>query len=111
MPEMWVLVMRLDLAIPGARSLKDRRQVVRSLKDRLGARFNVACAEVGRLDSWMRASLGVTAVSNEREHLRELAGEVERYARRDAGAAVGQVAKELFHYDASEPPADAADES
>src|SRR3954454_9435584 len=61
---MFVGVMRLVLQIPGARSLKDKRSVVRSFKERAQARFRVSVAEVGGLDDVRRATLGVACVSN-----------------------------------------------
>lgn len=69
---MFVGVLRLSLQIPGARSLKDRRQVVRSLKDRLRVKLGVSVAEVGALDVHQRAVLGVVAVSNEASRVDEL---------------------------------------
>src|SRR5260221_412309 len=62
---MFVGVLRLSLAIVGARSLKDKRRVVHSLKERLANRFKVSVAEVGELDDPRRAHLGVAVVSNE----------------------------------------------
>lgn len=59
-PPAYLAVLRVDLAVPGARSLKDRRQVVVSLRDRLRARFEVSCHEL-RLDDPGRASLFVTS--------------------------------------------------
>lgn len=56
---------RLELRIPDTASLKDKRQVVRSIKDRVRSRFNVSIAEVGHLDEWQRAVLAVACVSNE----------------------------------------------
>lgn len=65
---MVVGVLSLDLLIPESDSLKDKRQVLRSLLDRLHDRFNVSAAEVGDHDVWRRAQLGVACVSNERRH-------------------------------------------
>jgi hypothetical protein len=56
---------KIELRIPGSESLKAKRRVVKSLKDRLAARFAVAVAEVDRLDDWQRATLGVACVSND----------------------------------------------
>ena len=53
-----------------SRSLKDKRQVVRSIKDRLQNSFNVAVAEVDEEDNRQVAVLGVVAVSNEVSHVR-----------------------------------------
>lgn len=56
---------KVELRIPDSGSLKDKRRVVKSIKDRVQARFNVGIAEVDRLDDWQRATLGVAAVSND----------------------------------------------
>lgn len=96
--ELWVAVMRLHLAIPGARSLKDRRQVVKSLRGRIASRFNVACADVSGSESWTRAVLGLAAVSNDRAYLQGLLDEIERYARNDPGALIGSCEKDVFNY-------------
>lgn len=62
---MFIGVLRLRLEIVGARSLKDKRSVVRSMKERAQSRFRVSVAEVGVLDDPRRATLGVAVVSNE----------------------------------------------
>jgi uncharacterized protein YlxP (DUF503 family) len=62
---MFVGVCRLSLRIPGARTLKDRRRVVLSFKERTQARFRVSVAEVGALDDPRAAVLGVAVVANE----------------------------------------------
>ncbi len=69
---MFVGVLRLTLQIPGARSLKDRRKVVRSFKDRVQARLRISVAEVGGLDVHQLAIIGVSAVSNEAARVDEL---------------------------------------
>jgi uncharacterized protein YlxP (DUF503 family) len=57
--------LELELFLPEAHSLKDKRRVVKSIKDRVQGRFNVAIAEVDALDSWQRAVLGVATVGND----------------------------------------------
>ncbi len=64
-------LLTLELYLPESHSLKDKRQVVRSLKDRLRARFNVAVAELEGQDSWQRAVIGVVGISGSRPHLEE----------------------------------------
>ena len=64
-------LLTLEIHIPDARSLKDKRQVLRSLKDRLRARFNVAVAELDHQDTWQRAQVGVVSLSNDAAHLEE----------------------------------------
>lgn len=61
---MYVGVLRLTLEIPGARSLKDKRRVVLSFKERAQSRMRVSAAEVAALDDHRRAILGVAVVSN-----------------------------------------------
>ena len=66
--ELHVGVCKLTLHLPESSSLKDKRQVARSLSDRLRNRFNVAVAEVEDADMRQRLTLGVCCVSNDRGH-------------------------------------------
>jgi len=59
----------LEIEIPAAQSLKDRRQVVRSLKDRLHHAFNLAVAEMDDGIVWNRATLGIVAISSSTAYL------------------------------------------
>jgi uncharacterized protein YlxP (DUF503 family) len=62
-------LLTLDLHFPGARSLKDKRQALRSLEQRVRNRFNVSIAEVEHQDLWQRARLAVVSVNTDHEHL------------------------------------------
>ena len=73
---MHVGVMRLVLEIPGARSLKDKRQVVRSFKERVKSRLSISIAEVGHLDKLQLAMFGVAVVSGDAAVCEELLGRV-----------------------------------
>lgn len=68
---MFIAVGRLVLQIPESGSLKDKRQVVRKVIDRLSARFNLSIAEVGDQDAWQQAVLGISVVSGDRRHADE----------------------------------------
>lgn len=57
-----------ELHVPGARSLKDKRSVIRSVKDRLHNEFNVSVAETAHHDVWQRAELTACVVSGDRRH-------------------------------------------
>ena len=59
-------ILEIVLWLPEAHSLKDKRQVVKSLKDKVRNRFNVAVAEIGDLELWQKARLGVCTVSSDR---------------------------------------------
>ena len=65
-------LLTLELHIPDAQSLKDKRQVLRSLKDKLRRDFNVAVAELEHHDTWQRSVVGIVTISNEEKHVREM---------------------------------------
>jgi uncharacterized protein len=62
---MLIGVCQIELFIHASSSLKEKRFVVKSLKDKISNRFNVSVAEVDHLDKWQRASLGLATVTNE----------------------------------------------
>ena len=62
-------LLTLDLHFPGARSLKDKRQVMRGLVGRIRKRFNVSVTEVEHQDLWQRARLAVVSVNTDHGHL------------------------------------------
>lgn len=72
-------VCRITLHLPGCHSLKEKRQVVKSLMARVRNRFEVAIAEVEEQDRWQTAVLGVTCVSNSSQHADEVLGHVQRF--------------------------------
>jgi len=69
---MVVGLLTLDIHLSYAHSLKDKRQVLRKLKERLRARFNVAVAELDHQETWQRAQLGVLSLSNDKLHLAQV---------------------------------------
>jgi len=69
----------VTLQVPQSRSLKDKRQVIRSMTSRLRHTFNVAVAEVGDLDLWQSAVLGVACVSENARHADEVCQKVLRF--------------------------------
>ena len=64
-------LLTLEIYVPDSHSLKDKRQVLRSLKDRLRGRFNVAVAELDHHDNWQRAQVGIVSISNNAAHLEQ----------------------------------------
>ena len=86
-----VALMMLEIRIEHAHTLKDRRQVVRSLKERLQQGFNASVSEMDEAVTWQSATLGVAAVSRSRSYLEGQMREVEVAAVRmatDLGALV-----------------------
>ncbi len=66
---MLVAVCQIELYLPGAGSLKEKRLVLQSLKTRIRQKFNVSIAEVDGADKWQTAVLGLSMVANERKLL------------------------------------------
>jgi uncharacterized protein YlxP (DUF503 family) len=81
-------VLTLEIHVEQSHSLKEKRHVVKSLKDRLRDRFNVAVAEIDGLDSWQSSVVAVATVSNDRVHAEGLLSAAERYAASILGGAL-----------------------
>ena len=86
-----IAFLTLELRIEAAQSLKDKRQVVRSLKDRLRTHFNVSVAELDASNLWNQATIGVVSISDSRDYLDGLMKNVERQATRIANNAGADV--------------------
>ncbi len=80
---MVVASLSLALLVPESGSLKDKRQIVRSLKDRIRNRFNVSVAEVDHQDMWQRATLGVAVVGPDHGSVRLVLDNVARFVEKD----------------------------
>jgi uncharacterized protein len=77
-----VAVQRFDLRIPGCRSLKQKRHVVKTLTNGLRSTFGVSVAEVDHHDLWQRTTVAVAAVGAEQYHLKKVMHEVDAYVER-----------------------------
>ena len=73
-----VAVLTLEIFVEDSHSLKDKRHVVKSLKDRLRQKFNVSVAEIGGLESWQHSVVAVAAVSNDRLYAEQVLQAVEK---------------------------------
>ena len=93
-----IAFLTLELRIEHAQSLKDRRQVVRSLKDKLRVSFNVSVAELDRAELWNQATIGVVSVSASLDYLRGLMDKVERAAARITNNNGGEIADSFIEY-------------
>ncbi|MCI0531305.1 MAG: DUF503 domain-containing protein [candidate division Zixibacteria bacterium] len=85
---MFVARASIDLHIPQSASLKDKRHVLRALKDRLHNKFNISVAEVDHNDLWQRSTLGAAVVSNEQKFAQQVMSQVVEYIRRENGVVV-----------------------
>ncbi len=93
-----VAQLTLEIRIEHAQSLKDRRQVVRSLKDQLRQSFNVSVAELDEAVTWQSATIAVAAISRSRDYLHGLIEEVERAARRILNDHGAELADSFWEY-------------
>jgi uncharacterized protein YlxP (DUF503 family) len=93
-----VAQLTLEIRIEHAQSLKDRRQVVRSLKDELRQSFNVSVAERDEAVVWQSATLRVVAVSRSRDYLHGLIEEVERAALRMTNELGAELSDSFWEY-------------
>ena len=76
---MYVLAVEIELHIPSAQSLKDKRQVVKSLVAGARRRLGVTAAETGRQDAWQRSTLGFAVVTSSAYQAESVIDDVERY--------------------------------
>jgi uncharacterized protein YlxP (DUF503 family) len=74
-----ISVRSFELHLAGAHSLKDKRSVLKSLKDRLHNEFNVSVAETDRRDAWQSAEVTVCLVSSDRRHAESVLASVDRF--------------------------------
>ena len=93
---MFVGVARHVIQIPGARCLKDRRRVVKSVKDRLRARLPVSVAEVGDVERYQVATLGVAVVSSDARLCRDVLAQATRIAGAAHDGILADVATEVI---------------
>ena len=93
-----IAFLTLDLRIEAAQSLKDKRQVVRSVKDRLRASFNVSVAELDASNLWNSATIGVVSISDSRDYLDGLMKKVEHQATRIANNHGADIADSFVEY-------------
>ena len=102
-----IAYLTIELRIEAAHSLKDKRQVLRSIKDRLRNSFNISIAEIDATDLWQRATLGVVSISASRDYLEGLMRNVEQAATRQANNLGAEVVDSFLDFvepgDVAEP--------
>ncbi len=81
-------ILTLDIHVEHSHSLKEKRHVVKSLKDRLRERFNVSVAEIDHLDSWQNSVVAVVSVSNDRVRAEQMLQAAEAHAASVLGGAL-----------------------
>lgn len=98
---------RISLVIANAHSLKEKRMVIRRIKDRVRERLGVFMSEVGSSevkDSWQRGELGVAVASGDRQKALAVIDDVVRVAMSAGGAEITAIAKDAITFDAEPSP-------
>lgn len=101
---MFVGLAKISLAIHESHSLKEKRMVLRRIKDRVRERANVILSEVGEQDIWQRAVLGCAVASSDAHKAREIVDEVVRIAVSAGGAQIIAVARDVIAFDGEPAP-------
>ncbi len=93
---MTIGVLYLDFLVPDARSLKDKRRVIKGLKDRMRARFNCSVAEIEYQDVWTRCRLAACVLSGDSQHANTQLNEIASFAERQFGAELADYRIEML---------------
>lgn len=93
-----IAFLTIELRIEGAQSLKDKRQVLRSMKDKLRNKFNIAVAELEATDLWQRATIGAVSISGSQDYLQGLMQNVEREAGRIASSTGAEITDSFVEF-------------
>jgi hypothetical protein len=93
---MIVGTLKLRLVLRGSHSLKDKRRVIKSLKDTIANRFNVAVAETGEQDVWQTAELGIATVGTDGRFVQSVLTNVVEYVRFFGGVELADQEQELY---------------
>ncbi len=89
-------ICRVELSIPNSFSLKDKRRVLKSLIIRTRNKFNVSISEIEENDSWQKAVLGISSVSNNSQFTNKVLNEVIDFIEREKDLIILDYSIELF---------------
>ncbi|AHM56167.1 hypothetical protein EAL2_c08670 [Peptoclostridium acidaminophilum DSM 3953] len=93
---MFVGVCTLELYIFHAYSLKDKRQVIKSIIDRLKSRYNISVAEVGQNDVWNKSEIGISCVSNSKSQINEVFNKIVDFIDNDERVEITNMEMEIW---------------
>ncbi len=89
-------IARIELHIPGVNSLKGKRQIIKSIKERVKNRFNVSIAEVEKQDLWQRATLGLACVTNDKAQANRILSKVVHFIEQNRNISLTDYEIEIF---------------
>lgn len=93
-PSIFITLMTVELMIPHAQSLKDKRREVQGLRDRIRQRFNASVAEVGYHDKWQRSVLAVCLVGGDKRQLESDKTRIRRLCEEASEIVITEIAQE-----------------
>lgn len=96
MISMRIGALTIYLEIIGSNSLKDKRRVLKGLKERIRQRFNVSIAEIDNQDKWQRSTLGIAAVSNNKRFIDSMLNNVINYIEKEKSVLILDTEMELL---------------
>jgi hypothetical protein len=104
MTDVFVGVAKIRLVLPQSHSLKEKRMVLRRIRDRVREKIGVAIAEVGEQDIWQRAELGVSVTSADRQKALEVIDDIVRIVAAAGGGDVVAIAKDSLRFETEPEP-------
>lgn len=91
-------ILKITVHIGGMNSLKEKRRVIKSILDKIRAKFNVSAAETGRQDEWNACEMGFSFVSNEASHADGMLSAIIRFIDFDARVEIVDTQSEIIHF-------------
>ncbi|NLJ67133.1 MAG: DUF503 domain-containing protein [Clostridiales bacterium] len=93
---MFVAIAEIDIRLYNSQSLKEKRQILKSLVSKIRNQFNVSIAEIDGLDTWQRASLGFACVANNSVQAEKQMNRVLEYIEQDIRLEVVNIRKDIL---------------
>ncbi len=95
---MYIGILKIDIHVPYARSLKEKRQVVKKITDNLRNRFPASVAEVDYMDMWQRAMIGVSLVSSDHKKLESIIDKISLFLETNFDCQIAEIEKEIISW-------------
>ncbi len=93
---MRVGALKIYMEIIGSSSLKDKRAVLKGLKERIRRRFNVSISEVDNQDKWQRATLGISSISHDKEFIEMMFNKIVHYIEQEKSILILEIITEVL---------------
>ena len=90
----YILLLTVEVFVPDAQSLKQRRSAIKGLKDRIRARFNVSVSELDLHDKWQRAVIGICLLGNSRRAIDSDADKICQLCQQAAGIELADIGRD-----------------